>query len=202
MEGVLSADGLPLLHDVAYYTLNRIPAGETVVLAAGTEPPPEADVDAAADATEDDESADTGIESVEDKRQTLPPESWSGSADEVVTVGVEPGMAFSVTEISVEAGSQVELVFSNTDDMTHNLVITFPEVADAVGEAAIALGLDGAEMDWVPSSDDVLYHTALLEPGESETIYFTAPSEPGDYEFVCTFPGHHVAMRGILRVAS
>jgi hypothetical protein len=40
------------------------------------------------------------------------------------------------------------------------------------------LGLDGAKLDYVPRSADVLYHTALLEPQQSEAIYFVAPQVP------------------------
>jgi azurin len=55
-------------------------------------------------------------------------------------------------------------------------------------------------MDYVPRSDDVLYHTALLEPQKSETIYFQAPATPGEYSYVCTFPGHYITMQGTMRV--
>ena len=33
-----------------------------------------------------------------------------------------------------------------------------------------------------------------------EVLEFTAPEKPGDYEFVCTFPGHYMLMRGIMKV--
>ena len=69
-----------------------------------------------------------------------------------------------------------------------------------MGEAALRLGLDGAKLSYVPPSDDVLYHTALLEPRKSESIYFVAPDAPGEYPFVCTFPGHYVTMQGTMRV--
>jgi len=84
--------------------------------------------------------------------------------------------------------------------MTHNVVITLPESADMVGEAAMRLGLDADALEYVPRSDEVLYHTSMLQPGQTETIYFVVPDTPGDYDFVCTFPGHHISMRGILRV--
>jgi azurin len=29
---------------------------------------------------------------------------------------------------------------------------------------------------------------------------FTLPNVPGDYQFVCTFPGHGVVMRGVIKV--
>jgi len=75
-----------------------------------------------------------------------------------------------------------------------------PGAATRVGEQAMRLGLDGAKMDYVPRTDDVLYHTALLEPQKSEAIYFVAPTTPGEYTYVCTFPGHYVTMQGTMRV--
>jgi azurin len=29
---------------------------------------------------------------------------------------------------------------------------------------------------------------------------FTAPIAKGDYPYVCTFPGHHILMRGVMKV--
>jgi azurin len=55
-------------------------------------------------------------------------------------------------------------------------------------------------MAYIPDSDNVLYHTGLMQPESSESIYFTAPTEKGDYTFVCTFPGHYTIMQGVLRV--
>jgi azurin len=95
----------------------------------------------------------------------------------------------------------VRLVLSNTGDMLHNLVVTRPGQADRVANAALAMGIQGPERDFVPASDDVLFHTALLQPAASESIYFVAPSAPGDYPFICSFPGHATAMRGVLHVA-
>jgi uncharacterized cupredoxin-like copper-binding protein len=111
-----------------------------------------------------------------------------------------PGLQFDQTTLDVRAGSRVELVFDNDDDMMHNFLLVQPGAGDAVGDAALRLGLAGAEMGYVPDIDAVLFHTTLLEPGTKETIYFTAPSEPGEYEFLCSFPGHSFTMRGVLRV--
>ena len=111
-----------------------------------------------------------------------------------------PGLKYDTTMLKVRAGARVRLVFKNNDDMLHNLVITKPGRGNAIGEAALLLGLDGLARNYVPDSADVLYHTALLQPGASEPIFFVVPKEPGDYEFLCTFPGHFQLMRGILRV--
>ncbi len=176
-----SQSGVPLLHDFAFYTLNNIPEAES-----GTS--------AATSAAE--ESAPVASE----KKITSMPASWNGSADHELTVATLPGLFFDVTSFDVAAGSTVALRFNNNDDMLHNLVITTPESVDQIAEDAMNLGIRGQEMEFVPTSDDVLYHSSLLQPETEETIYFTAPTEPGDYPFVCTFPGHGMTMRGILKV--
>jgi azurin len=84
--------------------------------------------------------------------------------------------------------------------MTHNVVIVAPGSADEVATLSLKLGLKGSELNYVPVSSKVLFHTALLQPGTSESIYFVAPSTPGEYTFVCTFPGHASVMRGIIKV--
>ena len=109
-------------------------------------------------------------------------------------------MLFDETEFEVAAGARVALRFDNNDDMLHNVVITTPGQADAMAEAAINLGIRGQEMNFVPTSSDVLFHSSLLQPETEETIYFMAPAAPGEYSFVCTFPGHAATMRGIIRV--
>jgi azurin len=60
--------------------------------------------------------------------------------------------------------------------------------------------VDGAAKNYVPDTDDVLFHTALVLPDASDTIYFTAPATPGDYDYLCSFPGHSALMKGLLRV--
>ena len=190
MPGVRSASGLPLLHDAAYYTLNQIPDGESLALAAVT--------------PDDDQRAETVPTSPapQPKRQTTMPASWTTGPDATITIGTLPGLKFDIDGFDVAAGSRIKLVFNNNDDMLHNVVITTPGAAMEVGQAAIQLGLKGHEMDYVPASDAVLFHSALLEPETAETIYFTAPTEPGVYEFVCTFPGHAFTMKGTMRVVA
>ena len=63
-----------------------------------------------------------------------------------------------------------------------------------------AWGVDGFKLDFIPASDDILHHTKLLDRGETAVLEFTAPATPGDYEYVCTFPGHFLLMRGVLKV--
>ena len=109
-------------------------------------------------------------------------------------------MQYDVTQFAVKAGKVVRLTFFNPDFMNHNLVMVQPGAADEVGLAAIAMGAKGFETGYIPASEKILFGSKLLENKEEEVIEFTAPTEPGDYQYVCTFPGHHILMRGIMQV--
>ncbi|MFT5411331.1 MAG: azurin, partial [Verrucomicrobiales bacterium] len=109
-------------------------------------------------------------------------------------------MKYDVKELKVKAGKKIKLTFANPDALPHNLVIVNPGTASAVAALAIELGAEGFKLDFLPKSDDILHHTKLLDRGQTEVLEFTAPSKPGDYEIVCTFPGHSLLMRAVLKV--
>lgn len=192
--GVRSREGAgPLLHGTAYYTLNRLPFGERIIPVApefcGSAPGAAAGAAAAA------EPATLA------KNPTKPPAAWKGAAvQQTIAIGTLPGLKFDKTLLTVKAGARVQLTFNNVDDMLHNFVLCTPGRGLPVGLEAMQLGIEGAAMNYVPESDDVIAYTTLVQPESSETIYFTAPAVPGDYDYVCTFPGHAYLMNGILRV--
>lgn len=195
LQEIPSASGVPLLHEVGYYTLNRIPEGEPLAARASrstsetpTQTPPHP-------------PSDSGTVPTPAKHQTDRPEAWANGPDRTIRVGTKPGLQYDKTELRVEPGARVKLVFENTDDLMHNLLIVRPGTVKSVAQAALDLGLEGQERGYVPRNTNVLYHTDLLEPGTEEQIYFTAPEEPGTYPYVCTFPGHWQTMQGTLRVA-
>ena len=200
MPGLRAEDGRALLHDTGYFTLNRIPDGEPLAL---NEMAPRTNTSSTANSIGDASSSKRTEASAGDqpKRLTEMPEEWDRPGV-TLTVGTLPGLRFDIERLEVAPGERVELLFRNDDDMLHNLVVVMPGTADAVAAEAISLGLEGAAMGYVPEMKEVLYHTALLQPGTSESIYFTAPLEPGEYVFVCTFPGHAVTMRGVLKVVA
>jgi azurin len=66
--------------------------------------------------------------------------------------------------------------------------------------AALSMGAKGFEAGYVPASDKILFASKLLENKEEQVFEFVAPKKPGDYQFVCTFPGHHIMMRGVMKV--
>jgi uncharacterized cupredoxin-like copper-binding protein len=194
MSGVRTSDGESLLHDVGYYTLNRIPSGARVNVSAVPRPAP-----TARDTRPSIPASPARIAGA--KHETTMPASWNGAVDATLTLHAVSGeLRYDLPSLTAKAGSRVRLVFDNGGDMLHNVVVVRPGRADAVADAAVKMGVGGQSRDYVPTSDDVLYHTSLLQPGASESIYFTAPSAPGQYQYLCTYPGHGITMRGTLTV--
>ena len=71
---------------------------------------------------------------------------------------------------------------------------------DEVAMAALLLAEKGFERGFVPESPKILVASRLLDHRQEQVLEFNAPSQPGDYDFICTFPGHHILMRGIMKV--
>jgi uncharacterized cupredoxin-like copper-binding protein len=190
--GVRAATGgESLLHNTAYYTLNRIPDGNRIIpIEAAEAELCVAPIPVAANA-------------VTAKHPARRPANWTlDDGDQTILLGTLPGLKFDLESLTAKAGARVRLVFRNTDDMLHNFVLCTPGRGQAVGAAAMALGIEGTAKNYVPDSDDVLFHTALTQPGANDTIYFTAPTTPGDYDYICSFPGHSVLMKGVLHVTA
>lgn len=190
LPGIRSAKGgEPILHPTLYYTLNRLPEGPRLLPVDPKEPEwCVAAVPAKANAPSP-------------KRPTRPGPGWKvWEGDRQILLSTRPGLKFDHERLTAKAGEKVLLVFRNDDDMLHNFVLCAPGRGNAVGEAALRLGVDAAERSYVPTTDDVIVHTAVLEPGATDRIFFEAPQQPGDYEYLCSFPGHAALMRGILRV--
>ncbi|NJB85476.1 azurin/glucose/arabinose dehydrogenase [Lewinella marina] len=173
------AAGDRLLHDFGYYTLNAIPGGGSGSAAATTDL---ADAESSA------------------KRPMEMPADWNGKFDEEIVLESALGMKFKQQYLTARPGARIKFTFRNPDDMEHNFVLTSGKMGDRVGQAALALGLQGAAMDYIPDIPEVLVHTELVAPETEDTIYFTAPTKPGTYEYVCTVPGHYQVMRGVLVV--
>lgn len=190
--GVRAAhDGQTLLHATAYYTLNRRPYGDRII------PIDPADVELCMAPIAAEANAYTP------KHATKVPKDWnrpSNDGDQTIILSTLPGLKFDQTLLSVKPGARVCLIFRNADDMLHNFVLCTPGQGQAIGALALNLGVAGATKNYVPDSPEVLYHSTVIQPGASDTIYFIAPTTPGDYDFICSFPGHAIVMKGILRV--
>lgn len=107
-------------------------------------------------------------------------------------------MKYDKNEITVPAGSKVELTLTHTGTMSvetmgHNFVLLAQgtDLVTFTTEASKA-----ADSGYVPAgSEAVIANTELIGGGASTTITFDAP-EAGTYDFICSFPGHYALMKG------
>ena len=111
-------------------------------------------------------------------------------------------MKYDTPTLSVQAGKKIRLLFANPDSMPHNIVLVKPGKADTVAMEALNLGAKGFDLAFIPPSKDIIWASKLLNHDEEQIIEFKAPAKPGDYPYVCTFPGHHILMRGTLKVVN
>jgi azurin len=110
-------------------------------------------------------------------------------------------MKFDKTQFTVKAGEEVTLNFTNVgvlplETMGHNVVVL---EKDADVKTFATASAKAKETDYISDLyiTDIIAQTKLLGPGESEIIKFTL-KEPGEYPFICTFPGHWIAMKGTI----
>src|SRR5699024_3280944 len=123
--------------------------------------------------------------------------------DARLEVGVTANiLEYDVEKISAEAGQTVRLVFKNTGNMEHNLLLLKPGTLQEVGGMADKMisSSEGREKGYVPNTPAVIGSTPIVQPGETYEITFEVPDEPGEYPYVCTIPGHWRSMRGVLVV--
>ncbi len=109
-------------------------------------------------------------------------------------------MLYDVKELTVKPGKKVKLTFANPDFMPHNILLVKPGTDNDIGLQAMALGASGFAVSFVPKSSDILWASKLVDHGQEQVIEFTAPTEEGAYPYICSFPGHHLLMRGTLYV--
>jgi azurin len=131
------------------------------------------------------------------------PSPWEqGAVGRPLAISAALGLQFSSKELQVKAGERISLTMRNPDVVPHNWVLLAPKQLATVGKAVDLLIADpsGLSQHYVPKSPHVLAWCAMVQPQQQTTIHFTAPSQPGDYPFLCSFPGHWLAMNGVLHV--
>ena len=127
----------------------------------------------------------------------------SAKPDYKINLGTLHGqLRFSPEAFAVKPGSFIRLSFDNSDEMIHNLILVKGDgkTASRIAEAALKLGEKGMEMGFVPKDPSIVASIGLVQPGKKASVEFTAPKEKGDYPYVCTFPGHSLTMRGVMKV--
>lgn len=189
-----SASGEKLLHGLGYYTLNSIPTATALDKGIMKE------LEHGAHSMAPTVNNSSGCGPASSKNTIVQPPNWA-KPDVVIQISTKPGLKFDIESFSVPAGAKVKLIFNNNDDMLHNWVLTKPARWEEVGKAAMNLGLKGSELAYVPETNDVLFNTCVLQPESSQAIYFIAPAT-GEYPYICSFPGHYYAMRGVMKVTS
>lgn len=130
-------------------------------------------------------------------------------AEEVFEITITADKAqflYDVKEFTVKPGQKVKLTFVNPvgSIQPHNILIVKPEKMQVVGMASMAGIADPTfltEKNAIPDSEDILFHSKLLQAGEEDVMEFTAPEEAGDYPYLCTYPGHWAIMNGVMKVA-
>ena len=109
-------------------------------------------------------------------------------------------MKFDKKEIIAFIGQKITLTLNHTGKldklvMGHNFVLLKKGVN--TNEFGIKASSE-KENEYIPDGgNQVIAHTKLIGGGETDTITFDAP-EKGTYEFICSFPGHYMSMKGKL----
>jgi plastocyanin len=129
-------------------------------------------------------------------------ESQQQQSATVIELSAMPGLKFSTSRFTVKPGTQVKIVYTNTDDMSHNLLITKPGTRLDVVNQALKLDENGPAMNYIPKSAQVLWSIPVLSPNQTKTLTFTAPTQVGVYPYVCTYPGHGFTMYGAMYVSA
>jgi hypothetical protein len=130
---------------------------------------------------------------------------WSGKITEgarEIVVKTISGLKYDKTLIEAKTGEALVLKMVNVDAMPHNLVIVKPGAVQTVGNASFKMLNDpkAGEKSYVPDLPEVLHFIPVIDPEKQHSLHFTAPKQAGDYPYICTFPGHWMAMQGVLRI--
>lgn len=129
-------------------------------------------------------------------------------ADDIqtITITTPPGqMKYDRPVIKASPGTQVKIVFENNDAMPHNIVFCHPKAGASdkgmeVAMEAWKLAEKGEAKAWVPEHPRIWAHSGMVAAHGRQEFTIKVPEQPGIYPYVCTFPGHAMAMNGELRV--
>ena len=130
------------------------------------------------------------------------------AADCAITIEGNDQMLFNIKSVVVpKSCTRFAMTLKHTgkmpkSSMGHNIVLT--TTADA--NAAAADGMKaGVAAEYVkPGDPRVIGFSKVIGGGESTTFDFeVAKLKPGtEYTYLCSFPGHSVIMRGLLKLGS
>ena len=117
------------------------------------------------------------------------------AAGKAVTLKISANdqMKFDKSELTVPADSQVTVELENKGGaLQHNWVLTLPGKAMAVANESVSAG---PSQNYLKKGPNVIANTKLADPHKKVKVTFKAPKK-GTYDYICTFPGHGVMMKG------
>jgi azurin len=114
-------------------------------------------------------------------------------------------MQYDKQELAVAGDcTSVELTLTHggklpKEAMGHNWVLVNTPDLSAVANAGMSAGI--ANNYLAPGDKKVLASTKIVGGGETTTVTFATSilKKGGAYSYLCTFPGHNSAMRGVLK---
>ena len=129
------------------------------------------------------------------------------AADNVcqLAIAANDAMQYDKKELDVAADcTAVTITLTHTGKlpaaaMGHNWVLLKSADVTAVATAGMSAGLAN---NYLPPNDGrVIAFTKIVGGGESATVTFPTARlvKGGDYSYICTFPGHYVIMKGVLK---
>jgi len=122
--------------------------------------------------------------------------SCGQQVQEVIIRPIGNQMKYDQVEIVAKAGTRLRITMENTATlaiMVHNVVVLKPNTSlKAVGIAAISAPNN------LPDLPEIIAYTPQAKPGETTVVEFTVPP-PGNYPYICTYPGHYITMKGMLK---
>lgn len=111
-------------------------------------------------------------------------------------MSVRDSMFFSIDHITVVAGQQLAIEFTNTSRLPHNIVIVDGDMAVATEVNRDAIN----QTDYLPQHPAVIASLPIVMPNQTGSITWES-AQPGTYLFICTYPGHFDAgMYGTITV--
>tara|TARA_B100001115_G_C15584935_1_gene279556 strand:+ start:41 stop:541 length:501 start_codon:yes stop_codon:yes gene_type:complete len=123
------------------------------------------------------------------------------SNKDFVIINSYDNMFFDKKELNIQANEEINLILIHNGKMKkeimgHNFVILKKNVdIDNFARKAYM----SKETDYIPDTNETIAYTKLIGGGQSDTITFLI-KETGKYNYICSFPGHHQLMKGILNV--
>jgi azurin len=126
---------------------------------------------------------------------------WAAEPELLHIKTLQGQMRYDVSELIVQPGAEVKLVFENADDMPHNIVFFQPGTdVLALCNKQLENPVEAIKRNWLPEDPRMWMHSKNLNPREKEELVFKTPEKLGTYPFVCSMPGHAAIMQGVMRV--